>query len=722
MEVFTLEPQYEWRIHRYAKDCFNDLIADIVQEVPQLAELDEDQIRKDVDTYLTDAEKIAFNQCWTDIKNCLQQCIDIVDNNRAYTYSIELIRAMYKLKGLFRTVYRRKAEKAEAEQREKEEKAEAERKKGEEQKREREERAQAERKKREEDEALRETRQKELEEQQRKEEAERREIFALKPEYEGRIHPRARKYLDEWRAKIAQEVPELAGLDKDQIRTDVGTYLTDDEKTRFNEYQTDVSKWLSECIDVTDNLSECLYRDSVIEPMVRLKYLIKTAYQRKAAKAEEEQRKREEEAEAKRKDKEAQERKREEQAQAERREREEQERWRAAYRAINPPVDDAEKYLDKPGEYDKFKEAVLDAIDVYLEKGEKYLDDHRTFDYRWLLDIINQRKDEERRKAIAQSQAQEYNKRLNSEVARLKRSLYPSEKDYSSYFRKQVNDARYTGYSFNHVLADEDKQAYHKCILSTATSELHKLVREDFRQFIDWECWRTYFLLPSAEYSFEGVPCLDFMLDVFAVVETRVWLKPGRESFSGYTFQFPWRGEEGHSILAREPEFLGYHYHILTPSDLSSHVFWQTVPLVLLRGLLSGEIKPAGTTITAASDGLITYKIPKFKEEVTIPNSFAEYVKKIGTIDGMLSMGIITEKVAGIIKSELGQLQSGQEPSSLEDEAKRQGSKKAMAVKLFNEGRRPGDPKVKGLGIKPNTAYRYYQDWKKAHYNSENPT
>jgi hypothetical protein len=44
---FTLEPEYEGRIHRYAKDCFNDLIADILREVPQLAELDEDQIRKD---------------------------------------------------------------------------------------------------------------------------------------------------------------------------------------------------------------------------------------------------------------------------------------------------------------------------------------------------------------------------------------------------------------------------------------------------------------------------------------------------------------------------------------------------------------------------------------------------------------------------------------------------------------------------------------------------
>jgi hypothetical protein len=49
-------------------------------------------------------------------------------------------------------------------------------------------------------------------------------------------------------------------------------------------------------------------------------------------------------------------------------------------------------------------------------------------------------------------------------------------------------------------------------------------------------------------------------------------------------------------------------------------------------------------------------------------------------------------------------------------------SKKAQAFQLYNEGKRPSDSEVKSLGIKPETAYRYYQDWKKIKDNSHNPT
>jgi len=222
--------------------------------------------------------------------------------------------------------------------------------------------------------------------------------------------------------------------------------------------------------------------------------------------------------------------------------------------------------------------------------------------------------------------------------------------------------------------------------------------------------------LASADYSFEGLPCLDFKFDVFAVVETRLWLKPGKKSFGDYSFDMSWIDEKGHSVLMREPEFLGYHYLVLNPADLGRYV-WQSIPLVLLSGLLKGERKPASTTISATSDSTISYKIPKFKQEVIIPDNFASYLREIGEIDHIVNMGIITEKVAGIVKNEL---QS--EQTLLEGKIERRDTKKAKAFLLFNEGKRPGDPKVKNLGIKPKTAYRYYQDWKKVQHSSQNAT
>lgn len=41
-------------------------------------------------------------------------------------------------------------------------------------------------------------------------------------------------------------------------------------------------------------------------------------------------------------------------------------------------------------------------------------------------------------------------------------------------------------------------------------------------------------------------------------------------------------------------------------------------------------------------------------------------------------------------------------------------SKKSKAFQLFGEGKRPSDPEVKAIGLKPKTTYNYYQEWKKS--------
>jgi hypothetical protein len=296
---------------------------------------------------------------------------------------------------------------------------------------------------------------------------------------------------------------------------------------------------------------------------------------------------------------------------------------------------------------------------------------------------------------------------------RLKALLCPNKKHLKSYFEKEIKDRRYMGENFSQFLSSEEEKAFDNALVSATSRKLDNLVSNDFRQFIDGKYLRSYFLLPAAEYSLDGVPCLDFMFDVFAVVETRVWLKPGQKTFGDYPFNLPWRKKKGYPVLLKETELLGYHYFILAPEDLGGYVPWETIPLVLLKGLLNGEIKPVGITISAVLDDIIIYKIPKFKEEVNIPDSFASYLKNIGSIDQMVSMGIMTEKVGNIVKSELGELKVEQKASLLEEKVKQRDSKKAKAFQLFSEGKRPSDSEVKSLGIKPNSTYRYFQEWKK---------
>ena len=513
------------------------------------------------------------------------------------------------------------------------------------------------------------------------------EIHGLKPEDEKRLHPEAVRWLNEWRATIERDVP-LEELRDD----DLNTWLSDTERREFTRCKDKITRELTKCINM-DESSHNAMKDAITDiavlfsqfyaesSMSDIKSLLKKAYNRKVE---------------------------------EQRERKREEARRIARKAVNPPLDEAKRYLDDK-EYKEFIQAARKAIDVYVEKGEDYLDDVGTFDYRWSLEKIQLRKEEERRKAADKLAAQEYNQRLNKEVARIKALLSSNAKDIVSYFKEQIKDPRYTGQGFDRFLSREQLRAFGSTIVNSGTRKLDEIVSSKFRQFFNEECWRSYFLLPSAEYSLEGVPCLNFMFDVFAVVEVRVWLKPKQKDFGYYTFELPWRVEEGRPSLLQKPEFLGYYYLVLTPKNLNGYISWKSIPLVLLKGLLNGETKPGGTIISAATAGMVAYKIPKFEEEVTITDSFAGYLKNIGSIGGMVSMGIITEKVGSIVKSVLSEFETERGASPLEERIKRKGTKKAKAFQLFSEGKGPDNPEVKALGMHKSTRYKYYKQYLATH-------
>ena len=336
------------------------------------------------------------------------------------------------------------------------------------------------------------------------------ELFVISPEFEKKLHPEAREIFHDWVAEIQHQVQ------LDEVTDDDLNSLSDDEKIKL---KTSVLK-IPKCIDIKEGdklydvyfgdiflqsgvISE-LKRDLMfikwdIEPPLRKIHLAKLAKTkeelRKRVQEEEEKDKLEEarEIERKREEEERQraakakeeQRKREEEAEAQRRKKEEEERWRAACKAVNPPIDDAKMYLNKPGEHDKYVKAALVAIEVYMEKGQDYLNDSRTFDYRWCLKKISDGKEEERQKIAANFAAQEYNRRLNDEKARLKALLCPNRKDHESYFKKQIKDHRYTGENFTQFLSSEEEQDFDKTIVYIGRKKLDGIVSSDFRQFID---------------------------------------------------------------------------------------------------------------------------------------------------------------------------------------------------------------------------------------------
>ena len=181
-------------------------------------------------------------------------------------------------------------------------------------------------------------------------------LFNLKPEDERRLNSHALERINAWEARILRKTPQF---DIQEIMADLDTYLHDNERVEFNKCLANISRWLSGCMDPVSRYFLHPYATWVIDPMFRVESLIVRAYQR---------------------------------AEAERRKNEYEDRWCAAFVSIDPPVDNAKKYLNDK-EHDEFTLAVEKAIDAYLEKGEAYLADARASDYGWWLKEIQEREE-----------------------------------------------------------------------------------------------------------------------------------------------------------------------------------------------------------------------------------------------------------------------------------------------------------------------------------------
>lgn len=442
-------------------------------------------------------------------------------------------------------------------------------------------------------------------------------IFALTPEDEQRIHPdalvRYKELLNDlYRVAIGGQL----------TSDDLNTHLSDNEKDTFADDVNQIADALFKSRDKNDGYSASPYSDAFVSPMVDIKSLLTKVYER----------------------------------------REKQKEWEQALQVLNPPIKAAKLYLNSK-EYEEFKKSIPAAARAYLAHGDSYVFDRGAAAYWFWVDLISKRQEQEENKRYAESEALEYSHRLNAEADRLHSKLISKKEDLQNYFKKEVSDNRYDdGYSFDDLLSDDRKA---RCD-SSIKSRVHQMIPDEFGSFIHRKYTTRYFLLPYAQYSDEDLPCIDFCFDIFAVVRIEMWLKPGEKTFRGYVFRLPRREENGYSVLIRESQFLGYDYLVLTDSELGS-LFWKSIPLVLAQGLMNGEEVPAGTTVLEAWNGGTTYKINAFDDGVAIPESFSGYLKAFGGVGGMVSAGLLTEKMATIIKKKLTESKINQKEESAVD-------------------------------------------------------
>jgi len=519
-------------------------------------------------------------------------------------------------------------------------------------------------------------------------------ILNLKPEAAKQLHPLALKWFDDQSAAIEQQLA-IDGLTVD----DIETFLSDDEKDELRRYESEIEMALLTCI--TPN---AVYPNPLPDggpgpafPMMQLqsfacienmKSLLREVYRRKAATKPETVKRRDE---------------------AERRTR--------AFEALHSPIALARKYLNRPGEYERFEMSMSGAVDAYLEAGEFYIYQEKASAYLRCLEAVDDRRRQEMRKQCAQSAADAYNRRLNEEIRELTTRLHRRERNLSSYFRAMTKDNRYSGDDFDYILSEEETTNLDLVLISVANRQLERLCSEDLRQFIALppKYYRRYYPLPSASYNFDEVPCLNFSFEIFAAAYAEICLRQGKKTFDGFEFSLPSVEEKDSLSLLKSPKSLGYYYSVIGPEDLDAHVFWKSISLILLEGLLNGETKPQGTTITAASDDSVTYQVQGYEDEIKIPDRFAEYLRHIGGIDRMASVGIITQKIANIVKDELADLKVEREALSIEESTKGRDSMKARAFWLFSEGKGPSSPEMRALGLHKSTRFKYYNEYLAGH-------
>jgi len=442
-------------------------------------------------------------------------------------------------------------------------------------------------------------------------------IFALTPEDEQRIHPDALVRYKQLETDI--HVVIIAG----QLTVDdCNTYLSDDEKLRFTNDINQITESLFKPRDVDDGNSTSPYSDAFVSPMIDIKTLYTKVYER----------------------------------------REEQKEWQQALKLLEPPLKAAKLYLTSK-EYEEFKKSIPAAARAYRACGDSYVFDRRAAPYWFKMTTISNRQKEAENRRNAEFEVLQYSRRLNAEADRLRSKLISKKEELEDYFKREVSDDRYDdGYSFARLLSGDRKTSCDSII----SRKVYGTIGGNFRPFMHPKYTTRYFLLPYAQYSNEGIACIEFCFDIFAVVRIEVWLKPGEKAFSGYVFELPRIDKEGYALRIEKSEFLGYDYLVLPDSELGSF-FWKSIPLVLAQGLMNGEEVPAGTTVVEAWNGGTTYKINAFDDDVAIPESFSGYLKTLGGVDGMVSAGILTEKMATIIKKKLTESKTNYKEESAAD-------------------------------------------------------
>jgi len=119
-EIFFLNPEIKKGLHLYAAERYYKWLAEVFQEIAQLTTEERVNADADINTYLNDDDKAQVEKYKQNILEWLYKCTNIGGGYSPYPYDRWVTSDMFGLKSLIKKAYKARAEKLEAERKQRE--------------------------------------------------------------------------------------------------------------------------------------------------------------------------------------------------------------------------------------------------------------------------------------------------------------------------------------------------------------------------------------------------------------------------------------------------------------------------------------------------------------------------------------------------------------------------------------------------------------------------
>ena len=385
--------------------------------------------------------------------------------------------------------------------------------------------------------------------------------------------------------------------------------LVEEEKANREEDTDKIMEWIQNCSKDSSQAALMVYSyDRIIIDYLRdLKRILKTAYERKLEKQRRQAIKK---------------------------------RWMQALHEVNPPANDADRYLTDD-EQELFIGSVSGAIASYLDGGKgcplnDWRLDRRAHDYtRWTL-TIKKRKEKEANQKQAEIEYDQYINKLSTAIEKLKAELGKSKKPKFGY-PPELKKYKPNNWCNLPILS---KQQIHNWSEPQILKSLPKILTNLTRWDTKWQVR----MFPETFYELvSGIPCLTWYFDSEILVTVNLELKKcviRKRCDPGYTVEVQGGGEK-----------LGTIY--LGPVDFDTSDSF-TTPIVLLSLLAKGDLESPGITIIEQGFSSTTYTIQGFEKEVVVDDNFRRFIKDIAKDkllgEALLAKGLIEEDTAKLVE------------------------------------------------------------------------